>query len=70
MKYVTFPEEMRFEDEQYAKRMFEKVVSRSIRAGTTTSCYYSSLHLSAAKILAMVCHQAGQRAFIGKCNSN
>lgn len=68
LKYVTFPEEMRFEDEQYAKRMFEKVVSRSIRAGTTTSCYYSSLHLSAAKILAMVCHQAGQRAFIGKCN--
>lgn len=68
LKYVTFPEEMRFEDEQYAKRMFEKVVSRSIRTGTTTSCYYSSLHLSAAKILAMVCHQAGQRAFIGKCN--
>ncbi|POW03973.1 hypothetical protein PSHT_11432 [Puccinia striiformis] len=66
--YITFPEEIRFEDELYAKRMFEKVVSRSIRVGTTTSCYYSSIHLSAAKILAKVCHQAGQRAFIGKCN--
>lgn len=59
---------MRFEDELYAQRMFQKVVSRSIRVGTTTCCYYSSLHLSAAKILAKVCHQAGQRAFIGKCN--
>ncbi|KAI7949471.1 hypothetical protein MJO28_008292 [Puccinia striiformis f. sp. tritici] len=68
LKYITFPEEIRFEDELYAKRMFEKVVSRSIRVGTTTSCYYSSIHLSAAKILAKVCHQAGQRAFIGKCN--
>ncbi|KNZ52580.1 hypothetical protein VP01_3514g1 [Puccinia sorghi] len=68
LKYVTFPEEMRFEDELYAQRMFQKVVSRSIRVGTTTCCYYSSLHLSAAKILAKVCHQAGQRAFIGKCN--
>ncbi|KAA1095624.1 hypothetical protein PGTUg99_011811 [Puccinia graminis f. sp. tritici] len=68
LKYITFPEEMRFEDELYAKRMFEKVVSRSIQMGTTTSCYYSSIHLGAAKILAKVCHQAGQRAFIGKCN--
>ncbi|OAV98254.1 hypothetical protein PTTG_00306 [Puccinia triticina 1-1 BBBD Race 1] len=68
LKNITFPEEMRFEDELYAQRMFEKVVSRSIRVGTTTSCYYSSIHLSAAKILAKVCHRAGQRAFIGKCN--
>ncbi|KAA1098611.1 hypothetical protein PGT21_036846 [Puccinia graminis f. sp. tritici] len=48
--------------------MFEKVVSCLIQVGTTTSCYYSSIHLGAAKILAKVCHQTGQREFVGKCN--
>ncbi|EFP85813.2 uncharacterized protein PGTG_11142 [Puccinia graminis f. sp. tritici CRL 75-36-700-3] len=48
--------------------MFEKVVSCLIQVGTTTSCYYSSIHLGASKILAKVCHQTGQREFVGKCN--
>lgn len=48
--------------------MFEKVVRRTLNTGTTTSCYFSSLHLSSAKVLAKVCYEFGQRAFIGKCN--
>lgn len=68
LEQVTFPEEIRFQDDVYAQRMFEKVVDRLIRMGTTTCCYYSSIHLRAAKVLAKICHRAGQRAFIGKCN--
>ncbi|KAL0946717.1 hypothetical protein HGRIS_012902 [Hohenbuehelia grisea] len=36
--------------------------------GTTTCCYYGSLHLKATEILADIAHAKGQRAFIGKCN--
>ncbi|KAI8455590.1 hypothetical protein BY996DRAFT_4580651 [Phakopsora pachyrhizi] len=68
LKNVTFSEEMRFESDRYAERTFERVVKRLISVGTTTACYYGSIHLKASKILAQVCHRAGQRAFIGKCN--
>ncbi len=38
-----------------------------IDSGTTTACYYATLHLEASQILARTCHERGQRAFVGKC---
>ncbi|ELR10478.1 hypothetical protein VC83_01814 [Pseudogymnoascus destructans] len=35
----------------------------------TTACYYGSLHGGATKILADICVEKSQRAFIGKCNT-
>ncbi|KAF5349108.1 hypothetical protein D9756_009459 [Leucocoprinus leucothites] len=65
---VVFPKEEQFEDRHFAKEVFHEVIRRSLDFGTTTSCYYSSLHLDASKILADVANKLGQRAFIGKCN--
>lgn len=67
---VTFPMEARFEDVEFAKRMYTRVVRDFINAGTTTCCYYATLHLESSKALADVVHAAGQRGFIGKCNMN
>ncbi|KAH8922072.1 Metallo-dependent hydrolase [Atractiella rhizophila] len=65
---VTFPQEKRFENEAYAFKTYSAVVQRFINSGTTTCCYYGSIHLEATKILARICHRKGQRAFVGKCN--
>ncbi|KAF9227848.1 guanine deaminase [Gyrodon lividus] len=66
----TFPTESRFKDLKYAERAYPDIVKRVIASGTTTSCYYGSLHLEATKLLASIIQQKGQRAFVGKCNMN
>ncbi|GLB34642.1 putative amidohydrolase family protein [Lyophyllum shimeji] len=65
---VTFPTEAKFSDLEFARRTYESVVRRILDCGTTTCCYYGTLHLEATKALADIVHISGQRAFIGKCN--
>ncbi|KAL3481570.1 hypothetical protein BJX99DRAFT_218518 [Aspergillus californicus] len=65
---VTFPIEARFSDPDYARRMYEHTVQDFLRQGITTASYYSSRHAEGTKILARICHERGQRAFVGKCN--
>ncbi|KAF6763773.1 guanine deaminase [Ephemerocybe angulata] len=67
---VTFPTEAKFADVAFAKRVYQQVVRGFIDAGTTTCCYYATLHLDASKVLADTVHAQGQRGFIGKCNMN
>ncbi|KAG6865190.1 hypothetical protein C0991_004561 [Blastosporella zonata] len=68
LKNVTFPMEAKFSDIDFARRSYKSVVRRIIDCGTTTCCYYGTLHLEATKLLADIVHSNGQRAFIGKCN--
>jgi guanine deaminase len=67
---VTFAHERKFEDPVYARKMYSACVSAGIRLGTTAAAYYGSLHGQATKILADICLEQGQRAFVGKCNMN
>jgi len=68
LENVTFPMESRFADEELAKRIYPSVVNKFINSGTTTCCYYGSLHLDSTKVLADAVNRSGQRAFVGKCN--
>ncbi|GJE90755.1 guanine deaminase [Phanerochaete sordida] len=68
LKHYTFPLEARYKDGSFAKRVYTEVVRRIVNAGTTTCCYFGSLHEEANRILAELVHAAGQRAFVGKCN--
>ncbi|KAF5330752.1 hypothetical protein D9619_005321 [Psilocybe cf. subviscida] len=70
LKHVTFPTESKFADKEFAQTTYSSVVRRLIDAGTTTCCYYATLHLEPTKILADIVHELGQRAFVGKCNMN
>ncbi|KAG8981318.1 hypothetical protein FRB94_009379 [Tulasnella sp. JGI-2019a] len=65
---LTFPTEAKFADLEYALSTYTAVVQTVINHGTTTCCYYGTLHLEATKILADVTYKKGQRAFVGKCN--
>jgi guanine deaminase len=65
---VTFPTETKFSNVEFARQTYKSVVRRIIDSGTTTCCYYGTLHLEATKALADIVHSYGQRAFVGKCN--
>ncbi|ORY00287.1 nedasin s-form [Basidiobolus meristosporus CBS 931.73] len=64
----TFPREARFNNTNYAKDAYGKVVDRVIRSGTTAASYYATIHLDASKALTDIVEARGQRAFVGKVN--
>ncbi|KAF9069871.1 hypothetical protein BDP27DRAFT_1324738 [Rhodocollybia butyracea] len=68
LEKYTFPLEAQFADVEYAKKVYPEIVKRFIQCGTTTCCYYSTIHLASSKVLADIVHSVGQRALIGKCN--
>ncbi|KAK4239224.1 hypothetical protein C8A03DRAFT_43118 [Achaetomium macrosporum] len=65
---ITFPNEARFRDTEYARRVYASCVDGFLRQGVTTASYYGSVHGEATKILAELCLSKGQRALVGKCN--
>lgn len=64
----TFPREAEFSCVKVAKENYTKVVDRSLKSGTTTACYYGTIHVEATKILADIISEFGQRALVGKVN--
>lgn len=66
LQKYTFPTETKFSDVRFARRVYEDVVRRFISNGTTSCCYFASLHLEASKVLCDVCLEVGQHAFVGK----
>ncbi|XP_076760257.1 guanine deaminase [Xylocopa sonorina] len=70
LETYTFPLEIRYADEKYAKQVFNIVVNQTIKQGTTTACYFASLYSKASVILGKAAMDIGQRAFIGKLSMN
>jgi guanine deaminase len=66
LEQVTFPVEARFADTEYARKTYENTVCDFLRQGITTASYYGSRHAEATRILAEICLEKGQRAFVGK----
>ena len=64
----TFPREAEFSDDEVASQKYENVVDQSLSYGTTTACYYATIHAQGTRILADIVHHRGQRACIGKVN--
>ncbi|KAI2496663.1 imidazolonepropionase [Fragilaria crotonensis] len=67
LETYTFPAERSLQDDlPTARRVYEGVVRKSLSFGTTTACYFATLHLEPCKILADVALALGQRALVGK----
>ncbi len=62
----TFPLEAKFKDLQYAKKVYQSLIKELLANGTTTGLFFGSVHTDANLVLAQICAQLGQRAFIGK----
>jgi guanine deaminase len=67
LETYTFPAERSLHhDLKKARRVYEAVVSKTLGSGTTTACYFATLHLEPCKVLADVTLHLGQRALVGK----
>lgn len=62
---TTFPEEARFADPAYASLIAKEFCQHLLRAGTTSSFIYGSVHASAAHVLFEELLQSGLRAIAG-----
>ncbi|KAM9859002.1 guanine deaminase [Aulostomus maculatus] len=62
----TFPVESRFKDLKFAQRVYNDVVRRTLRNGTTTACYFATIHTDASLLLGQIANDLGQRALVGK----
>ncbi|KAE8633087.1 hypothetical protein XENTR_v10001774 [Xenopus tropicalis] len=66
LEHITFPTEEKFSDLDLASNIYETVVRRTLKNGTTTACYFATIHTDASLVLADIADRYGQRAFIGK----
>ncbi|KAK5871581.1 hypothetical protein PBY51_004455 [Eleginops maclovinus] len=62
----TFPVESRFKDLEFAQQVYSQVVKRTLRNGTTTACYFATIHTDASLLLGQIANDFGQRALVGK----
>lgn len=62
----TFPLESRFSDLDFAKEVYDDVVSTLLANGTTTALYFATVHKEASLLLAEICAAKGQRGLVGK----
>ncbi|KAM0608686.1 hypothetical protein D7B24_008909 [Verticillium nonalfalfae] len=62
----TFPLESSLKDLSKARRVYTACVRRTLAHGTTTSAYYATVDVAATNLLADICLDIGQRAFIGR----
>ncbi|XP_061881458.1 guanine deaminase [Entelurus aequoreus] len=62
----TFPVESRFEDLTFAQKVYTQVVRRTLRNGSTTACYFATIHTDASLLLGHIANDLGQRALVGK----
>ncbi|KAM9392213.1 guanine deaminase [Pholidichthys leucotaenia] len=62
----TFPVESRFKDIKFAEKVYKQVVRRTLKNGTTTACYFATIHTDASLLLGQIANDLGQRALVGK----
>uniref|UniRef100_A0A8C9B2A6 Guanine deaminase n=1 Tax=Prolemur simus TaxID=1328070 RepID=A0A8C9B2A6_PROSS len=62
----TFPLEHRFQSTDVAEEVYTRVVRRTLKNGTTTACYFGTIHTDSSLLLAEITDKFGQRAFVGK----
>ncbi|XP_068995173.1 guanine deaminase [Embiotoca jacksoni] len=62
----TFPVESLFKDLEFARKVYNHIVKRTLRNGTTTACYFATIHTDASLLLGEIANKFGQRALVGK----
>lgn len=62
----TFPLESKFSDLDFARKVYQDLVTTLLANGTTTALYFATIHKEASYLLAQICADKGQRGLIGK----
>lgn len=66
LQTYTFPLEAEYENVNFAQKIYRNVVRQCLNMGTTTACYFATIHRSACEVLVKEVIRQGQRAFVGK----
>ncbi|KAF2200706.1 guanine deaminase [Delitschia confertaspora ATCC 74209] len=70
LQTYTFPLESSLSSLSRAQHIYTNFVLRTLSHGTTTCCYYGTIHVPATNFLAKLCHERGQRAYVGRVCMN
>lgn len=62
----TFPLESRYDDLDFARTMYTSLVQTLLDNGTTSAVYFATVHAEATQLLAELCLESGQRAWVGR----
>ncbi|MBR0492788.1 MAG: amidohydrolase family protein [Muribaculaceae bacterium] len=64
----TFPEEAKYSDMRYARRMYSRFVHDLWRYGTMRTATFATTHLESTRLLMELFREAGMGALVGKVN--
>jgi guanine deaminase len=70
LETYTFPEEAKFSDICYAKKVYSAFVRELWKFGTTRACVFSTIHKNSTKLLMDLFSASGLSAYVGKVNMN
>ena len=70
LQNYTFPEEMKYADEDYARRMYSRFVRDLWRFGTMRACVFATIHTGSTRLLMHLFQEAGMGALVGKVAMN
>ncbi|KXX77521.1 putative guanine deaminase [Madurella mycetomatis] len=62
----TFPLEASLSDPAKARRVYTRVIRRTLSHGTTCAAYYATIDVASTTLLAELCVSHGQRALVGR----
>jgi guanine deaminase len=68
LETYTFPEETKFKDISYAKKIYNEFVSELYNEGTTRAVIFATIHPEATEILMNLLEEKGIIAYVGKVN--
>ena len=66
----TFPEESKYADTRYARRMYSRFVRDLWRVGTMRTVAFASVHYESTRLLMQLFQNAGLGAYVGEVNMN
>ena len=70
LQNYTFPEEMKYADEVYARRMYSRFIRDLWRFGTMRACVFATVHTESTHLLMHLFQEAGMGALVGKVAMN
>lgn len=68
LEIYTFPEEGKYNDLDYSRKVFSKLIKELWRLGTTRAVVFSSIHKESTKLLLDMFIDSGLGAYVGKVN--
>jgi len=68
LQEYTFPEEAKFSDVNYAKKVYSSLIRQLWKNGTTRSCIFATIHKDSTKLLMDMIEKSGLSAYVGKVN--